>query len=232
MYKLTFDAKAENVGIMSVVFSAPTITTENGGKLYKVEKPINCGANYQSHDWKEYSYTLGYGNYDNFADESEMYEATIMFGTLAMAGSMNIDNVKLFAIDEDGNTKDSTNLLTNGGFEFGCEIDEAVFTKAGSVIKNIDAGEIKVTTAIRNRNGGEDVTAAIVCALYNNGKLEQIFGRKEGKLTLSAEELPGDTFTATVTVPEMGEDDNYEIKVFYWDGTETMKPLKIADFLD
>lgn len=224
-YQLTFDAKLNNVGWLKCYAFAKD--GDNALKTYDYQP----NTDFATTGWKTYTLVLDDANYDMFAVDDETYDIEFNIGVMSMKGSLNIDNVCLYALNDDDKPT-GENLLSNGGFEFGCEVEEAVFTKDGSVIRNIEAGTITVTSAIRNRNMGADFSAAIIYALYNNNQLVSIFGSKQGVLTASTTNLPGDSFSASVTINEITEDDDYEIKAFYWDGMNTIKPLKPADVLN
>ncbi len=237
-YVLSFKAKLNNVGALFVVLE----TEDLGEKIWGRTQLLN---NFTTSDWKTYTVPLVFENengdttFDSM-NEGEMYSATIMIAVEKMIGSINIDDVKLYAVEEDDDTytpiNAGENLIKNGGFEFGgYAVEDAKFEVSNGskfvAIDKIQSGDIKVTTGIRNISMGEDFGAATIIAVYNNGQLVSIPYILEREYVESSVYLPTDKYSATVTIPEMTQDDKYEIKVMYWDGFSAMKSLDTADCL-
>ena len=238
-YVLSFKAKLNNVGSLFVVLE----TSDIGEKFWEREYIVS---NTTSSDWKTYTVPLvfenedGDKNYDRMY-EDELYSANIMIAVEKMLGSINIDDVRIYSVKANDTTytpiDPSENLIANGGFEFGgYTIETAKFELVDGAkpvtLKAIQSGNIKVTSALRNSSMGDNFSAATMIAVYNNGKLVSLPYVLERNYTESSVYLPTDKFSATVTIPEMAEDDNYEIKVMYWDGLSTFVPLDTADFLN
>jgi len=237
-YVLSFKAKLNNVGALFVVLE----TEDLGEKIWGRTQLLN---NFTTSDWKTYTVPLVFENengdttFDSM-NEGEMYSATIMIAVEKMIGSINIDDVKLYAVEEDDDTytpiNAGENLIKNGGFEFGgYAVEDAKFEVSNGskfvAIDKIQSGDIKVTTGIRNISMGEDFGAATIIAVYNNGQLVSIPYILEREYVESSVYLPTDKYSAIVTIPEMTQDDKYEIKVMYWDGFSAMKSLDTADCL-
>jgi len=240
MYVLQFKAKLNNVGSLFVIFN----TNDLGEAAIRgTEKLVSS---FTTQDWKTYTVPLVFENENgdstfNSFYAGEMYNGTIQIAVEKMVGSINIDDVKIYSVDESDSTytpiDPSENLIVNGGFEFGTyTVEDAKFelveeTKT-TKIDTIQSGNIKVTTGIRNISMGDEFKAATVIAVYNNGKLVSCSNIKEGTYDESSVYLPSDKYSTTVTIPEMTATDKYEIKVMYWGGLSTMNPLDTADCLN
>ena len=238
-YVLSFKAKLNNVGALFVALETSDLGEKIWGRTHLVTSTT-------SSDWKTYTVPLVFENengdttFDSM-NEGEMYSATLMIAVERMLGSINIDDVRVYAVEEDDETYSpidpDENLIINGGFEVdGYVVEDVKFENVDGAkpvkIDTIQSGNIKVTTAIRNNNMGDNFNAATVIAVYNNGALVSLPYVIERNYAESAVYMPTDAFSATVAIPEMTEADNYEIKVMYWDGSSTMMPLDTADYLN
>ncbi len=188
-------------------------------------------------DWYEISYNLGTtdvtGNndiYDPEAGDDEVYTVDLKIMTNSGAGTLWIDNASLYVIDEDGYIE-GENLLVNPGFEaydykLGNVTLDLVDGEGAVLESNIPAvkeGKIKANASIKNYAAG-NLDAAVIFALYNNGKLIDVDFMEE-TVSERAVYLPAYEYSTVFTVPALADTDNYEVKVMYWDGIDTMKAL-------
>ena len=145
-----------------------------------------------------------------------------------MCGSLWIDDVAVYEIDADDEII-SGNLLKDGGMEFiPMEITTKFEDADGKALDNIQAGNVYVTTGIRNISMGENYTAATILALYKDNALVNVWV-KEGLVPEVADGIPTDTWKQNISVPSEGD---CEIKVMYWDSTSGMKPVDSFEVLN
>lgn len=238
-YKLTFWAKSSGSQRLVVNESATYVdeagtTHSNWNRIYtttngeepapnwtKFEVMLDTTAAEKNGSWKIYQ-----------SDATDTYDVSLYILTPQMVGSLWIDDVQLLACDSDGDAlDDATNLITNGGFEFDGEYvaERPDFKDTnGNNLETLKgfSGDVKVTAAIKNIAAGDNFPAAIIIGLYKNSELVSCTFMDK-KLSQTAENLPSDRFSDTVTVPavEEGSDDIYSIKVMYWKGIGSMEPL-------
>lgn len=236
-YKLTFWAKSSGSKRLLVNESATYVdeagtTHTNWNQILKTadgEEPAP--------EWKNFEVMLDTttknGSWDIYkSGATDTYDVSLYILTPQMVGSLWIDDVQLLACDSDEDKlDDATNLITNGGFEFdGKYVAERpdFKDKNGNNLETLKgfSGDVKVTAAIKNIAAGDNFPAAIIIGLYKNSELVSCTFMDK-KLSQTAENLPSDRFSDTVTVPavEEGSDDTYSIKVMYWKGIGSMEPL-------
>lgn len=179
-------------------------------------------------DWTEKVIDLSTTKYDPLS--SEQYEETLMFAVEQSIGSLWLDDIELKEIDEYDETQTiGDNLISNGGFEFEpYTIDKPKFAQNGEVIDEIKSGEIEVTAAVKNISAGDDFKVTVFVALYDGDKLLDV-NLMQRTLTEKPYQLPADEFTSKINVPD--KVGNYSISIMYWNGIDTMVPLKNKDVL-
>jgi len=234
VYVLKFKYKSEDIsnftvrqdctkeGVDGVVYSSNPIlksqTTTDGW----VEKEISL---------------IPEGIYDDEDEEDTTYQSTLMFIVDKATGSLWIDDIELYAVDAKTGNLDTTDLFGGiGSFEGeDLEIAEPEYKLVAqdgktTAINEIVAGNIEVTTKIKNNAMGDEFKAAVIVALYNGTNLVDL-SVMEKTVAQSLFYLPADEFTQSVTVPEIKEGDNYNIKVMYWNGIDSLSSLKANDTL-
>ena len=170
------------------------------------------------------------GVFDDLAEDSDTYEATISVNVTKLVGSLWIDDVALYSLDYDGMI-DSDNLLSEGGFEFApyevsakCgTLTDGEFVETGA----LRAGSNTIKAEVKNENASADFSATVAVALYKNGTLVNVTDIISKKVSENAWYEPTEEYTFTVNVP--AEDSSaYSAKVFFWNDISGMTPLDSA----
>ena len=165
--------------------------------------------------------------YDSLADDDDTYTATISINVTKLVGTAWIDDVALYALDEDGAIV-SDNLLAEGGFEFApytisakCgTMENGVFTETGT----LKAGENTIRAIVKNENAGADFKAAVAVALYKDGRLVKVSDILSKSVAEGNWYNPTEEYTFTLNVPAENIAD-YSAKVLFWKDLSGMKPL-------
>ncbi len=228
-YVLKYKYKAENTSFLSV---AQDYDIGEGSKRSKKTLISTLTTN----DWKEGEFILTPDSIfidDEFS--SDTYLSSVLFLVEAGLGSVYIDNVELYEIDYLGNLGTVDLFGGSGHFDlpdYTIEAPEfAVVAEDGTTtpVVDITSGKIRVTTKIKNNAKGDSFTPAVIAALYNGTKLETL-AVMEKNVAESAMTLPADEFSVDITVPAL-ENNNYSIKVMYWNGLNSLTALQAYDEL-
>ena len=224
-YTLTFKAKAENIGNFKFIDGNPWIE-----EVFIRDYGTTAGE--KTHDWKEYTCVIGAKS----GITTETYDTDFYFCIETGVGSLWLDDMKLYkgitlpngtqAIDT------SVNYIKNGGFEYEkYAIQTPVFSKDGAVINTLETGTIETRVRIKNYTMGDDFKVALIAALYNGTRLVNVSFIEQNITQSVLDGVPSDEAAVTVNVPEMATGEDYELKVMYWDGINTMKSLSDPDEL-
>lgn len=229
-YVLKFKYKAENVFSFSVRQDC-----DINDSIINNKQPV-ITTNTTTDGWIEKEILLKpEGVYDDEDMDDTTYTSAFLFLVEDATGSVWLDDVELYEIDYLGNLG-TTNLISGGDFEFAdYTIGEAEYNLIAddgkaTPITSLQAGNIEVTAKIKNNAMGDEFKAAVIVALYNGTKLEK-FSIAEKTVSESSVSLPADEFTASINVPSQ-EDNNYKLKVMYWNGTDSLDPLTGIDTLE
>lgn len=132
----------------------------------------------------------------------------------AYADYFGIDNVKVYEA-ADAVWYSDVKLYT--GYDSDSQVD---ITEAG-----LAAGEVTAEVEINNLSS-ESVPVTLIAALYKGDRLVKAESTSESYTTTAAG-TPAKIHTPALTVP--GDDtSDYKVKVFLWNGTDTLQPLKKA----
>jgi len=203
---------------------------ENGDIIHRSWEAFYVGP---SNNWKEFTQDISgvkcimHDNcnfHDLFDTTGKTYDVNIYITAQKGTGSLWVDDVSL---------KDSYglegNLFVNGGFEYTYEIQNPVYKSNNEVIQNVTAGKMAVTAKIKNY-AVNNMNAMIVVALYKGNQLVNSV-LVEKPINVTPLVIPAEEITQTIEAPADISDGEYKVKVFYWDGASTIKPLDEADIL-
>ncbi len=195
-----------------------------------------------SADWTEFEFDLSsvknadgsYAFCDINDTTGKTYEMRVLINCQKGIGSLWVDDVELYPLLKE--TTDSPdymifgdNMYTNSGFDYTYEIGTPVFKSGNTVLKNVTGGKVDVTAKIKNY-AVDNLNGMVVVALYKDGKLVNT-ALVEKEISITPLVIPAEEITQNVVLPEDLSDGEYEIKVFCWDGTGSMKPFDVADVL-
>ena len=222
-YTLTFKAKAENIGNFKFIDGNPWVE-----EIFIRDYGTTTGE--KTHDWKEYTCLIGAKS----GITTETYDTELYFCIETGVGSLWLDDMKLYK----GTTlpngtqviDDTVNYIKNGGFEYEkYAIQDPVFSKNGAVITALESGTIETKVRIKNYTMGNNFKPTLVVALYDGTRLAGVSFIEQNITQNILDGVPSDELAVTINVPEMTAGTDYNIKVMYWDGLNTMKALDRAD---
>ena len=230
-YRYQFFVKTKTRGV-NVINVLEELADETDGTLRANLLTVSDGSSSAS-DWAEKNCMLATQNdggddlYDSLADDDDTYTATISINVTKLVGTAWIDDVALYALDEDGAIV-SDNLLAEGGFEFApytisakCgTMENGVFTETGT----LKAGENTIRAIVKNENAGADFKAAVAVALYKDGRLVKVSDILSKSVAEGNWYNPTEEYTFTLNVPAENIAD-YSAKVLFWKDLSGMKPL-------
>ncbi len=222
-YVLKFMAKADNIGNFKFIDGNPWIQ-----ELFIQDYGATKGE--KTHDWKEYTYVIR----QKPEITTETYDTELYFAVETGLGSLWLDDIRLYkgVILPNGMQEIdySTNYIKNGGFEYeDYAIQEPVFSKGGSTINALESGLIETKVRMKNYTMGDSFKPALVVALYNGTKLVDVsFTEQSISQNIYDGALP-DELAVTINVPEMTSETDYNLKIMYWDGINSLKALDSAD---
>lgn len=222
-YVLTFKAKAENIGNFKLIDGNPWIDT-----IFIRDYGATTGES--THDWKEYTCVIGAKS----GITTETYDTDFYFCIESGEGSLWLDDMKLYkgVILPNGtqNIDPSVNYIKNGGFEYEkYAIQKPVFFKNGGVINALESGTIETRVRIKNYTMNSSFKPALIVALYNGTKLADVSFIEQSIAQSILDGIPSDELGVTINVPEMTTETDYNLKIMYWDGVNTMKALSSPD---
>jgi len=231
MYRLSFDAKVD--GVYQFIVSRNSVGVADTQKDFQIVFSNNA----RSSDWRNYSIDIvGWDDEGGFLDTvtPKDYTLGVKLGVTKIIGSVCIDNVKLYALNE-AEEITSDNLLKNSDFETDSYvIEDAEYSKIvdGEIfpVNTLENGQIIVSAKIKNINEGENFSPTVIVAFYKDGQMLSATTIKRSIAELPAN-IPADEITTTVNVPDDLSDGNYSIKVMYWNGVDTLVPLGESDVL-
>lgn len=220
-YKLHFKYKAEDINIFNIAFNGDLESQD------WVSKNVIYENNTTTDGWTDA--TIEYSPVDE-ENEEEDFTTQIVFCIEKGTGSLWIDDVTVSIADNYG---DVTNLqvIEDSGFEFAdLAISEASYNLVAedgtkTPITALQAGNVEVTSKIKNNAKGDSFKAALIVALYNGKALVDV-SVCEKAVAQKAVGYPADEFSANVTVPA-GE--GYSLKVMWWNGLDSLTPLRATD---
>lgn len=237
-YRLKLKAKATGVNHFYLIESASVKDSSNATRDFFWQPSFIDSSVPVSTDWKEYTIDLtpelsdGFGLYDNFAEDSDVYTATIQLAVNRMNGNLWIDDIGVYAVDEFGNII-GNNLLTNGDFESIEDFEAAtIFAVEKDGVKEpiteIQPGNIILTTSLKNNAKGDGFKTAVIYAIYKNDSLYN-FTKVEKAVDETAYTIPADSFETTINIPN--DENTYSVKVMYWNGFDSLVPIGRPDEL-
>lgn len=181
-----------------------------------------------SSDWKHYTVDLDDAPYYYVEDHSTEYTNTIFLSVTGLVGDLWIDNVALYAVDDEGKRIEGMgNLLGDDNMEFDeYEVKPASFKMNGETIDHTAAGKVDVSTEIRNYAKGDSFNVAVFTAVYNGKELVSV-EKMQKNITEKPEYMSGEVFSNQVTV----DNANSTVKVMYWNGADLITPVADAAVL-
>lgn len=178
--------------------------------------------------WKNVSYEIDAVEGD--ADDSKTYTKNLMFLFNKGVDAVWIDDVSICPIVE-GEVDTTANCIRNGGFEYDTEWEVRGYSyqetfmgePVGEELEGLVSGNVLGSIKIRNYSE-EGLGVAVVAALYENGKLIDM-SFVEQDIPVIANPYALADIGAAVTVPEMTEGNEYEMKLMLWDSVGNLQPL-------
>ena len=169
----------------------------------------------QSNGWKKYTKVLTLNDSGN--------TKFLFYADTAL--DCYIDDISL--VDANG-----TNYIIDGGFE---EVEVAKYEVAEPTFSGLTAdgklqsGTIEVKTSVWNYEMGENFNPRLVVALYNGNEFVTLSHVNQTATETYSKEVPGTELSVTLDIPEVTENDNYNIKIMFWDGLTPLITPKSVD---
>ncbi len=240
-YDLSFKAKFENVNWFTVMmqYSHKCADGTTGGTSHRFE-PIANGYNLTNIDWKTYTDTLdgikcdkcGKEFYSPYTSDGSTYEVELIFLTDSAEGCLSFDDIAVRPKDPFGGTY-GDNVVRNGDFELTYSVLEPeyylVSGEEETPITSLQAGKVNVSARIKNYTMN-NFAPCVIFALYDGTTLKDSAVAKNKSMNATSAFIPADEFTAQFDIPALDSGD-YKIKIFYWDGMDTINPISESDFI-
>ena len=154
---------------------------------------------------------------------------TVQIVVDGLAGMIEIYDAELYEYTQDESGYASKNLFENPSFDEAAtipalQVSEAVFKLNGRETESLDeSGTLQVVSTIKNNRKESSLSLTEFVAIYDGNELYNL-SIAERQVNYSSEDLPGMEFTTNIAIPELSGGE-YNVKVFYWENTTTLKPL-------
>lgn len=238
-YDLSFKAKFENVNWFTLMMQYTHTCADGTTRTtsHRVE-PISNGYNLKNIDWNTYTdplnvtcSTCGKSFYDAKNDGSE-YTVELIFLTDSAEGCLSFDDIAVRPKDPFGGTY-GDNVVRNGDFELTYSVLEPEYYLVSgedeTPITSLQAGKVNVSARIKNYTMN-NFAPCVIFALYDGTTLKDSTVAKNKSMNATSAFIPADEFTAQFDIPALDSGD-YKIKIFYWDGMDTINPISESDFI-